>query len=313
MTTYYLNDPSSNWDTKTNTIQGLYNTNLTISASNSGKLYLIKNDSSIPEKYTEVKIGDSYLYLTTYINASNLYCSMEEVNNFIYFKTSIITNYAMAIGTTSVDFLKPLCSLGPSTNTQLVNKLYVDDPIQQASGVKGGTSLISNIPKYYAYDFPTMYVPFGYQQIGFLYPTENIIVTGLYSFSGSGLSNGSVNQMWLLSFPSLTSNIATIIAKCSNTNFWKSAFTNYASAFTEAPFSITLEKGRKYGICIYSNSSTTFTLKGIDNNLSFFTYPSTNDLQMGGSYAGTSNLSIGTSFNVDFGFAFQIPYVVAYG
>lgn len=313
MATYYLNDPSSNWNTKTNTIQGLYNYNLTISASNSGKLYLTKYDSSVPEKYTELKIGDSYLNLTTYTNAANSYCSMEIVNDIIYFKTSIITNYAMSIGTPSADFLTPVCSVVPTSDTQLVNKLYVDNPIQQASGVKGGTNIICNFPKFYAYNLPTMYVSFGYQQAGLLYPTKNITVTGLYSVSGSSVSNGSENQMWLFSFPSLTSNFATVIAKCSNTNFWKSTYTAYASPFTEAPFSVTLQKGNKYGILIYSNSTNTFTVFGNSNNLSFFTNTSAYDIQTGGSYVGTAVKAIGETFTLDFSFAFETPYVVAYG
>lgn len=313
MSTYYLNDPTSNWNIKTNVLQNSYNNNMALQVSDGGKLSIRKNDSLVPEKYTELKIGDIYLYLTTYTNAFNNYSSVEMVNDIIYLKTSITTNYAMAIGTSIVDILKPICSSEPSSVNQLVNKLYVDNPIQQANAVKGGSNIVSNIPKFLAYDGPTMYNYAGYNQGGLLYPTKNITITGLSSSTYDGVSNGSVNQMWLVSFPSLTSNFATVIAKCSNSNFWKSTYTSYASLFTEAPSSVTLLKGNKYGIIIYSNSTTSFTLRGIANNYSFFTNPSQYDVQTGGTYTGTANKAIGDTFTLDSNFAFQTPYVVAYG
>jgi hypothetical protein len=154
-----------------------------------------------------------------------------------------------------------------------------------------------------------MYVSLGYHQAGLIYPSRNITVTGLVSYSGGTTSNGSINQMLLVSFPSLTSNSATVIGKCSNINFWKATFTTYASNFTVAPFSLTLQKGIKYGIIIYSNSTVTFPLRGLDHNFSFFTNDSTYDLQIGGSYVGTTELNIGSTFTLSSAFAFQIPYV----
>ena len=308
MTTYYLNDPSSNWNLTTNVIQSLSNNNLQIQSSGSGILYLKKIDSLNSLKYTEINIDNSSYRLKSNLDLSSCYITC--FNDIIKFDTQTFTPFS--ITNTSCDlFFLPINSNIPANNTELINKLYVDAPIQQANYIRGNSSLFTNCPKYYASGSPTFYTNFGYQQMGFLYPTRDITITGLVSYSsnGSSLSNGSINEMWLVSFPSLTSSTATIIGKCSNTNFWKAAYTTYASNFTESPFSITLKKDNKYGIVIFSNSTVAFQLRGINNNYGTYMYDSSYDLMAGGAYAGSSSLSIGNTFSVANSFAFQIPYV----
>jgi len=306
MTTYYLNDPSSNWNLTTNIIQPLANTNLKIQSNGAASLFLKKIDSLNPLKNTQIDVDNSSYRLKTTLDLSS--CSITCLNDIIKLETNNLT--ALSITNSSNEFFfLPTNSNVPATDNQLINKLYVDTPIQQAYYVRGASNVFSNCPKYFAKEFPTMYVSFGYHQAGLIYPSRNITVSGLVSYSGGTLSNGSVNQMLLVSFPSLTSNIATVIGKCSNSIFWKATFTTYASNFTEAPFSLTLQKGTKYAIIIYSNSTVSFPLRGLNHNFSSFTNDSTYDLQIGGSYVGTTELNIGSTFTLSSAFAFQIPYV----
>lgn len=306
MTTYYLNDPSSNWNLTTNIIQPLANTNLKIQSNGVANLFLKKIDLLNSLKYTEIDIDNTAYILKSNLDLSS--CSITCLNDIIKLDTNNFT--ALSITNSSNEFFfLPTNSNIPATDNQLINKLYVDTPIQQAYYVRGASNVFSSCPKYFAKEFPTMNASFGYHQAGLIYPSRNITVTGLVSYSGGTLSNGSVNQMLLVSFPSLTSNFATVIGKCSNSNFWKATFTTYASNFTEAPFSLTLQKGTKYAIIIYSNSTVSFPLRGLNHNFSFFTNDSSYDLQIGGSYEGTTELNIGSTFTLSFGYAFEIPYV----
>ena len=320
MTTYYLNDPSSSWNVRTNIVQGLYEVPLNLYVNNPSTL-TIKNTNIVDSLiYSDAMFSSSLGSLN--INSNSLGTSIQCYNDIINIRTTPSANILSISSNAVASFLtNPICSNDPSNNNDIVNKLYVDNPIQQATYVKGGSNSISNVIKYGAYNnVPIMSwtrffgpIAVAYNNIGFLYPTKDITVTGLATFTLTGTSDGTINEMWLLSFPSLTSNFATVIAKCSNINFWKSTFTTYASSFTESPFSVLLEKGRKYGICCYSNSTVVFDVRGIESNSSAYSFTSTFDLQMGGTYFGNDLLNIGNTFNVNSGFAFETPYVVAYG
>lgn len=317
MTTYYLNDSSLNWVITAGEVSSRTNTNLTLQTLGTTNSIRLLNTGTLYNN--NIILDSSSISLNVDFLSSTAKMTIDIFNNEIAFRSTlsgITTNVLTLNGSTGVATFAnlPTCTQVATSNSQLINKLYVDSPIQIATGVRGETNLICNIPKY-LFIGATTHPSASIHNIGFLYPTKNVTITGLVTHTtniGSSSSGSTVQRMVLVSFPSLTSNSATVVARTANdTSLWTATNATYARALEGG--SQTLLKGLKYGIVIYSNSAANFNLRGQTfTSADAFNYDSTYDLQIGGTYASASDLSVGNTFTVSSTSASNVPYVSAY-
>jgi hypothetical protein len=171
------------------------------------------------------------------------------------------------------------------------------------------------MPKYIGADNATRHPSATQNIMGFLYPTKNITITTLVthtSNTGTYSTGTSPQRMVLVSFPSLDSIVATVVARTADdSSLWTGSSSTYARAL-QTPVSYTLLKGTKYAIVCLSGSSANFDIRGRTyNNADTFNFTSTYDLQIGGTYNSSSDLAIGATFNVSPTGASNVPYVSA--
>ena len=318
MTTYYLNDASLNWVLTANNVTSNSGTDLNI---NTTGLTNRLNISNTTDKYTNSLVLDSSSIEISVAYLTNINkMSMSILSNQIKFNSTVsgvtTTILTMDISGNNTFTNLPTSSAVPSSNSELVNKLYVDNPIQQVTFVRGGTNLICNYPKFVAAGSTTH--PSATQNVmGFLYPTKNITITNLVSHtsnSGTYSTGSTFQRMVLVSFPSLVSNVATVVARTTNnTSLWSSFSQTYDLALISPVTSYTLVKGTKYAIVCLSNSAANFDLRGRTyTNADTFNFSSTYDLQIGGTYNTNADLDIGNTFTVSSTGASNVPYVSAY-
>lgn len=318
MTTYYLNDASLNWVLTANDVSSAPNTNLTIQTSGLANTLSIQalngtSSSSLVLSADSIQLSTAF---STDVNKMNI----EMFNDVIRFNSTVSGTTTEVLSMNSAleaNFTNlPTCSAVPTSNSQLVNKLYVDVPIQQATFVRGGTNLICNMPKYIGADNATRHPSATQNIMGFLYPTKDITITTLVTYTsntGTYSSGSTIQRMVLVSFPSLDSNTATVVARTTNdTNLWASSSQTYARSLISPVTSYTLLKGNKYAIVCLSNSAANFDIRGRTyTNSDIFNFTSTYDLQIGGTYASASDLDIGNTFTVSSTGASNVPYVSA--
>ena len=316
MTTYFLNDSSLNWVITAGNVNSLTNTNLTLQTTGTTNSLQLLNKSGVNYLSNIILDSSSISLNVDYLSSTNK-MSLDIFYNQIAFRSTVsgITTNLLTIDSSSgvASFANlPTCTQVASTNSQLVNKLYVDSPIQQTTGVRGGTQLICNIPKY-LFIGATTHPSASSHNIGFLYPTKNVTINYLITHTtiiGSS-SSGGTQRMVLVSFPSLTSNEATVVARtASDGNLWTLTNSVYARILESGSY--TLLKGVKYGIVIYSSSAVAFNLRGQTyTSADAFNFDSTYDLQIGATYASASDLSVGNTFTVNSSSASNVAYVSA--
>ena len=109
MTTYYLNDPSSSWNVRTNIVQGLYEVPLNLYVNNPSTL-TIKNTNIVDSLiYSDAMFSSSLGSLN--INSNSLGTSIQCYNDIINIRTTPSANILLIPSTFCIIILSPLTKI----------------------------------------------------------------------------------------------------------------------------------------------------------------------------------------------------------